>query len=122
MPQDKINRLMNMIASMMSTAGIAPSVNEQGMMVVPQYGKNLYIGNVDGYLGISTKEFDNSRNNSLAPTFVNKELAFSTVFPMGDDGVSLDASVSMAGSKGQAKMKIQGTEASTLMYLLSMVL
>lgn len=122
MPQDKINRLMTMIASMMSTAGIAPSVNEQGMMVVPQYGKNLYIGNVDGYLGISTKEFDNSRNNSLAPTFVNKELAFSTVFPMGDDGVSLDASVSMAGSKGQAKMKIKGTEVSTLMYLLSMVL
>lgn len=121
MPQDKINSLMTMIATMMSTAGIAPSVNEDGMMVVPQYGKNLYIGNVDGYLGISTKEFDNSRNNSLAPTFVNKDMAFATAFPM-DGGVTIDASVSMTSGKGQAKFKVNGTDSPTLMYLLSILL
>lgn len=123
MPQDKINRLMTMIATMMSTAGVTPSVNKDGMMVVPQYGKNLYIGNVDGYLGISTKEFDNSRNNSLAPTFVNKNLAFAAAFPMGgDDGITIDTSVSMASGKGQAKLKVNGTDSSTLVYLLSMLL
>lgn len=126
MPQDKINSLTAMIRNMMSTAGMTPSVTENGLLAVPQYGKTMYIGNVDGYLGISTVGFDNTRNNPLAPTFVNKDMAASlTLEPLsaympvatGDAGLVLTAS--MDNGKGSFKVKATGTQSPLLVFLMS---
>lgn len=126
MPQDKINGLTSMIRNMMSTAGMTPSVTPEGLIAVPQYGKTLYIGNVDGYLGISTIGFDNTRNNSLAPTFVNKEMAanlslepYSDYVPSAPQGTGLNLSAAMENGKTSVKIKVTGTENPALVFLLT---
>lgn len=126
MPQDKINSLMSMISSMMSTAGMTPTVTADGLMAIPQYGKTMYIGNVDGYLGISTIGFDNTRNNSLAPTFVNKDMAANlNLEPYSDyvhgapEGTGLVVSASMDNGKGVVKLKADGTQWPVLVFLLT---
>lgn len=126
MPQDKINSLMSMISSMMSTAGMTPTVTADGLMAIPQYGKTMYIGNVDGYLGISTIGFDNTCNNSLAPTFVNKDMAANlSLEPYSDyvhgapEGTGLVVSASMDNGKGVVKLKADGTQWPVLVFLLT---
>ena len=126
MPQDKINSLMSMISSMMSTAGMTPTVTADGLMAIPQYGKTMYIGNVDGYLGISTIGFDNTRNNSLAPTFVNKDMAANvSLMPYSDyihgapEGTGVVVSASMDNGRGVVKLKADGTQWPVLVFLLT---
>lgn len=126
MPQDKINSLMSMISSMMSTAGMTPTVTADGIMAIPQYGKTMYIGNVDGYLGISTIGFDNTRNNSLAPTFVNKDMAANlSLVPYSDyihgapEGTGVVISASMDNGKGVVKLKAEGTQWPVLVFLMT---
>lgn len=126
MPQDKINSLMSMISSMMSTAGMTPTVTADGFMAIPQYGKTMYIGNVDGYLGISTIGFDNTRNNSLAPTFVNKDMAANlSLEPYSDyvhgapEGTGVVVSASMDNGRGVVKLKADGTQWPVLVFLLT---
>ncbi len=126
MPQDKINSLMSMISSMMSTAGMTPTVTADGLMAIPQYGKTMYIGNVDGYLGISTIGFDNTRNNSLAPTFVNKDMAANlSLEPYSDyvhgapEGTGVVVSASMDNGRGVVKLKADGTQWPVLVFLLT---
>lgn len=129
MPQNKINALTDMIKSMFLTAGMTPTVTRDGLIAVPQYGKTMYIGNVDGYLGISTVGFDNTRNNSLAPTFVNKDMAASvSLNPLSDfvstapEGTSVVLSASMDDGKGEIKLKATGTQWPVLVFLLSAVI
>ena len=126
MPQDKINSLMSMISSMMSTSGMTPTVTADGLMAIPQYGKTMYIGNVDGYLGISTIGFDNTRNNSLAPTFVNKDMAANvSLMPYSDyihgapEGTGVVVSASMDNGRGVVKLKADGTQWPVLVFLLT---
>lgn len=122
MPQDKINSLISMIRNMMSTAGLTPQMTADGIMMVPQYGKTLYVGNVDGYFGISTIGFDNTRNNSLAPTFVSKDMALNfSMNPYSSlvEGVGLELDASMAGGKGQAKLTVPGTQTPILVFLMT---
>ena len=126
MPQSKINSLMSMIGNMMSTAGMTPTVTADGLMAIPQYGKTMYIGNVDGYLGISTIGFDNTRNNSLAPTFVNKDMAANvSLVPYSDyvhgapEGTGVVISASMDNGKGTVKLKADGTQWPVLVFLLT---
>lgn len=126
MPQDKINSLTGMIRNMMATAGMAPTMTADGLMAIPQYGKTMYIGNVDGYLGISTVGFDNTRNNSLAPTFVNKDMAaslslvpYSVYVPGAPDGSGLVLTASMDNGKGSVKLKATGTEYPLLVFLMT---
>lgn len=126
MPQDKINSLTSMIRNMMSTAGMTPTVTPEGLLAVPQYGKTLYIGNVDGYLGISTIGFDNTRNNSLAPTFVNKEMAasfslepYSAYVPSAPQGTALSLTAAMENGKTTVKIKATGTDNPALVFLLT---
>lgn len=126
MPQDKINSLMGMIRNMMSTAGMSPTMTADGLMAIPQYGKTMYIGNVDGYLGISTIGFDNTRNNPLASIFANKDVAgclslepYSAYVPGAPEGTGLMLSVSMDNGKGSMNLKANGTQYPVLVFLMT---
>ena len=128
MPQAKINALTDMIKSMFATAGMTPTVTPQGFIAVPQYGKTMYIGNVDGYLGISTIGFDNTRNNSLAPTFVNKDVAacvslrpLSDFIPTAPKGTDLLLSMGMDNGKGEIKLQAGGTQLPVLLFLMDAI-
>lgn len=69
LPENKINDLMGMVRSSMFMAGVSPKVGADGVMIIPQYGADFYIGNVDGYFAVSNMPFDSSRSNSLMPIF-----------------------------------------------------
>lgn len=122
MPRQKIEGLLKMVRTMLFTSGITPDWDaSQGIMSFPQYGGMFYMGEVDGCLGISTVPFDNTRNNPLAPVFVNKDMALSA-----DAGALVPAlrgltlSVSMDSGRGVIKLSGASTAASVLAYLLSL--
>ncbi|MBD5333435.1 MAG: hypothetical protein HDR97_06835 [Bacteroides sp.] len=121
MPRQKIEALLNMVRTMLFTGGITPEWDaSQGIMSFPQYGGMFYMGEVDGCLGISTIPFDNTRNNPLAPIFVNKDAAMSldagALFP-SMSGLTL----TMGMDAGHGLIKLSGTDATAgvLDYLLS---
>lgn len=125
--QEKIDQLLGMVRTMMFTSGVSPRVDKDGIMVVPQYGMNLYMGNVDGYFAVATFPFDNNRDNSLAPVFGGKEAA--AVFSLPSVSLlspsapswGLDVKAQFDGSKGQVELSLPGSEGSVLVNLLSLL-
>ncbi len=122
MPRQKIEGLLNMVRTMLFTGGISPAWDaSQGIMSFPQYGGMMYMGEVDGCLGVSTIPFDNTRNNPLAPLFVNKDAALNI-----DAGALIPSlqglTLSMGMDAGQGEIKLSGADnsASILAYLLSL--
>lgn len=81
LPQQKINDIMGMVRSSLFMAGISPRESKDGMMIVPQYGMNLYMGNVDGYFAVGNIPFEPTRQNQLAPLFTGKNGALSLDIP-----------------------------------------
>ncbi len=75
LPQDKINDIMGMARTSLFMAGVSPRNVGDNMMIIPQYGMDIYIGNVDGYLAIGNIAFESTHNNALAPLFTGKEAA-----------------------------------------------
>ncbi|MCM1137710.1 MAG: hypothetical protein NC221_03250 [Duncaniella sp.] len=127
MPQARINQVMTMIKSMMFQNGISPISEKDGVMVIPQYGMQFYIGNVDGYLAIANIPFDNTRQNSLAPIMVNKEAALcvelpslNNLIPYGPEyGIKLTAD--MQGSEGKAELLLPGATHPILETILASI-
>lgn len=81
LPQKKINDIMGMMRSSLFMAGVSPKEYKDGVMVIPQYGMNLYMGNVDGYFAVSNMPFESDRQNSLAPIFNGKNGALCVDLP-----------------------------------------
>lgn len=79
--QEKVNQIIGMVKSMMFSNGITLREDKNGMLIVPQYGMDCYIGAVDGYLAISNLPFENTRQNELAPLFNGKDMAVSVDLP-----------------------------------------
>ncbi len=125
--QEKINQVMNMVRTTMFQAGISPIEEKDGVMVVPQYGMNFYIGNVDGYLAVSNLPFENTRKNSFAPMFVNKEAAATLEIPSlsvlsaGAPTYGIRLTVNMEGSKGNAELSLPGAKAPILETILTTI-
>ncbi|MDE6174046.1 MAG: hypothetical protein K2F88_00580 [Duncaniella sp.] len=128
LPQQKISEIMNMVRSSMFMAGISPRVTDDGLMVVPQYGMNLYIGNVDGYFAVSNMPFDSSRQNSLAPLFTGKDGALSLELPsLRSLNPSAPAfGLKLTGQTGEgtttAELVLTGTSQPILQAILSVLL
>lgn len=125
MSQDKINELLGMIRTMMFTAGLSPRT-EGGMMVIPQYGTTLYVGNVDGYLGISTVPFSPNRQNALAPLMANKDAAVTFTLPalsLSGHATPLPLRIegTFGGATGHITLTIPGTTTSPLATLLGLL-
>lgn len=117
--QDKIAQVMNMVRTSMAQAGISPA-EDNGVMVIPQYGMNFYIGNVDGYLAMSNIPFEKDRRNSLAPLFDGKDAAAGieipslSVFSTSAPAYGIKLTVSMEGAEGNAELSLPGTTAPIL--------
>lgn len=72
MPQEKINEIIGTIRTMAFRNGISLPQSENGVITVQQYGMDLHVGNVDGYLAVSNYPFSPNHQNSLAPVFEGK--------------------------------------------------
>lgn len=124
LPQQKINDIMGMVRSSLFMAGISPRQEKDGIMIVPQYGMNLYMGNVDGYFAVSNLPFEPTRQNSLAPVFNGKEGALSIDLPtlrefghrMPEFGVKLQ--VQLNSDNTTAELSLNGSEAPILQAIL----
>lgn len=125
LPQAKINELLGMVRGMMFTAGMTPRTDPAtGMMVVPQYGANLYIGTIDGYLAVGTVPFSPNNQNELAPTFVNSQVAVSASIPtfqaidpsMPAFGGNISGAVK--GGEGQLSVTLPGSAGTVISNIL----
>ncbi len=127
MPQERINQMMNMIKSTLAQNGIAPKSERDGVMTIPQYGMDFYVGNVDGYLAIANIPFENTRNNSLAPMFVNKDAALCIDLPSlnllspAAPSYGLKVDVNMQGSEGKAEISLPGAKYPVLETILATI-
>ncbi|MDE6393912.1 MAG: hypothetical protein K2K77_01110, partial [Duncaniella sp.] len=121
MPQAKVNGLVSMIGQMCSTAGVQPRMAGEGQMIIPQYGREWHIGNVDGCFAISTIGFDNTANNSLAPVFVNRDMAADLNLNL-PDGTGVKVTANMTKGKGQFKFSIPDSQTPLLVHILSILL
>ena len=96
-------------------------------MTIPQYGMDFYVGNVDGYLAIANIPFENTRNNSLAPMFVNKDAALCIDLPSLDllspaaPSYGLKVDVNMQGSEGKAEISLPGAKYPVLETILATI-
>lgn len=124
LPQGKINDIMGMVRSSMFMAGVTPRMEKEGLMVIPQYGMDLYLGNVDGYFAVSNLPFDPNRQNQLAPLFNGKNGALSLNIPslqvFGSDmpsyGISVKAQV--GNDNTDLKLSITGSDTPVLRAIL----
>ncbi len=127
MSQEKINQLLGMIRTMIFTSGMSPRADENGVMMVPQYGTNLYIGNVDGYFAVATFPFRNDRDNSLAPVFEGKDAAAVFSIPSlsllspSAPAWGVDVKAQFDGSKGRFELTLPGSQGPVLVNLLSLL-
>ncbi len=118
--QDKIDQVMNMVRTSMAQAGISPIEDGNGVIVIPQYGMNFYIGNVDGYLAVSNIPFEKDRRNTLAPLVDGKDAAAGieipslSVFSTGAPAYGIKLTVSMEGAEGDAELSLPGSTAPIL--------
>lgn len=124
LPQERINQVMSMIKNTLAQNGIAPIAERDGVMTIPQYGMEFYVGNVDGYLAIANIPFENTHNNSLAPLFVNKNAALSfelptlKVFSPAAPAYGIKVAVDMQGSEGKAEISLPGARRPILETIL----
>lgn len=124
LPQQKINDIMGMMRSSMFMAGVSPK-EKDGIMMIPQYGMNIYMGNVDGYLAVSNIPFEDNRQNSLAPVFNGKVGALSLSLPtlkvfgdgMPDYGVGVKVQMNPDNATGE--LVLTGTDRPILEVLLA---
>ena len=129
LPQDRVNQLMGMIRGMAAMSNIPVTDVSEGVMAVPQYGKMMYIGNVEGYLAISTVGFNGGRQNELAPLFVNKDLgvhlavsSLSEIDSSADIEAGLTVQATMAGAEGVVSIALTGTRTPILQLLMELML
>lgn len=128
LPQDKINDIMGMIRTSLFRAGVSPKEAKDGVMLIPQYGMDIYVGNVDGYLAVSNLPFDPNRQNSLAPLFTGKCGAISLQLPslsqvgfgLPDFGVDFKAQVTP--ENGELTVGLTGTDRPILQAILETLL
>ena len=127
MPQESINKIMGQIRTMMFAAGMSVADEGASVIVVPQYGMNLHIGNVDGYFAVSNAPFSPNNNNSLAPNFVNAYAAatvaipdLSELFPQAP-ACGFVLNTSMGESKGKGSLKMPGAKGKILVNILALL-
>ena len=128
LPQKKINDIMGMVRSSLFMAGVSPKEYKDGVMIVPQYGMNLYMGNVDGYLAVSNMPFEPNRQNGLAPVFNGKNGALYVDLPtlkefgymLPDFGVKL--SVQVNSDNSTMELGLNGSDRPILEAILTALL
>ncbi|MCM1355480.1 MAG: hypothetical protein NC212_03635 [Staphylococcus sp.] len=121
LPQQKINDIVGMLRTSLFSAGVSPRMEKDGVMVIPQYGMDFYVGNVDGYFAVSNLPFDPNRQNQLTPLFNGKEGALSIDLPahtFADLPFGIKLNAQLTDNDTQAEIATTGTDEPILQTLL----
>lgn len=128
LPQDKINDIMGMMRTSLFMAGVSPKMEKDGIMVIPQYGMDIYAGNVDGYFAVSNLPFDPNRQNQLAPLFNGKCGALSVSLPaldqigFGMPSFGIDLKAQVTPESGEITVSLSGTDKPILSEIFKVLL
>lgn len=127
--QEKVNQLLGMVRTMCFTAGITPREDPRtGSLIIPQYGMDMHMGNIDGYFTVANFPIDDTNNNDLAPLFVNQQAAAQVNLPRLSDAMlfmpdwGVDARMQMAGTDARVTVSLPGSKGSVLGNLLQLML
>lgn len=128
MPQDKVDELLGTVRSMCFSAGISPEDAGEGILRIRQFGGEVYIGMVDGCLGVSNRPFSPAGQNQLAPLFADKGAAATALLPSlaaygpGLPSWGLELKGSYAGDEARVDVTTPGAGGPVLLNLLSILI
>lgn len=128
MPQNKVDEVLGTVRTMCFSAGISPETVSEGVLRISQFGGEVYVGSVDGYLAVSNRPFSPNGQNSLAPVFVNKEAAASLTLPSlaaygpGLPSWGLEVRGGYEGDQAHVDVTTPGAQGPVLLNLLKVLL
>lgn len=82
MPQKEVNEAIEQIRSLAEQTGLETQTDKEGITTVTLDNITVKLGNIDGYLTVSTLPLDGKANNSFAPDMEGKEGAMVCVVPL----------------------------------------
>jgi len=128
MPQKKVDELLGTVRAMCFSAGISPEDAGEGILRIRQFGGEVYVGMVDGCLGVSNRPFSPAGQNQLAPLFVDKAAAATVTLPSlaaygpGLPAWGLELKGSYARDRARVDITTPGADGPVLLNLLSFLL
>lgn len=87
-PQARTDELLSMISSYASMAGLSLSSDSDGnscYIIRDLPDLHLYVGDVDGYLALSSRPLSGTSNSSFTTDFLSKRAAFVIDIPYGSE-------------------------------------
>lgn len=117
MDQKTVNDALGNITEMASTMGEVKKAGE-GLYSFMLMNREVYAGNIDGYLTFSTFRPSDNNGSSIAARFTGKTVGFSVRLPeIPNAGYGMDMIVTGSESKGYFSVNLIGTDAPILLTL-----
>lgn len=120
MSQNDVNEAVNQLTVMARGMGARVSNAGSSIYLVEARGLKVYVGNVDGQLGISTVPFEDTRNNAFNTRFLSRLAAMAIDLPAGYGGVfsrPVNFTANVQEDEIQAEMTFPETEGKFLKTL-----
>lgn len=117
MDQKMVNDALGNITEMASTMGEVKKAGE-GLYSFMLMDREVYAGNVDGYLTVSTFRPSLDNGSSIAARFTGKNAGMSVRIPeIPNAGYGMDIIITAGEWKGHCSLKLIGTDAPILLTL-----
>ncbi len=124
MPQKEVNDAIEQIRSLAEQTGLKPQTDKEGITTVALGDMTVKLGNIDGYLALSTLPLDGKANNSFAPDMEGKEGAMVCVVPLSwlsaDKQGTLRSVFNLTTSGYSLKLTAPGAQGDIIPLLLSL--
>ncbi|MBO4945738.1 MAG: hypothetical protein J6C91_10865 [Muribaculaceae bacterium] len=125
MPQEKVNEAVNTLSLLAKMGGGTVTDAGQGVKVLNAGGVQVYAGNTDGNLAISTMPLTGKAQNELNSVFAGKNGALEAyvpgtlVFDESDTGFNVKLVVQLEKSNGRIEMTLPGCDETPLKKIIS---
>lgn len=124
MPQKEVNEAIEQIISLAEQTGFNPKTDKEGVTTVNLGDMTVNLGNIDGYLALSTLPLDGNANNSFAPDMEGKEGAMVCVVPLSwlssDKQGTIRSVFNLTPSGYSLKLTAPGAQSDILPLFLSL--
>lgn len=126
MPQQEVDAAVQQVKQRFTSMGATASQGNEGITVLSAGPSRFYLGNVDGYLALSSWPLTPTHNNSLAPYFVNRCAGLVMLIPslsplMDGARFGADFNVEVQKSMLTVTLRLTGTNEPFVATLLSLV-
>ncbi|MCH5326280.1 MAG: hypothetical protein J1E29_03640, partial [Duncaniella sp.] len=126
LPKEKIDEALSTVRTLCFTTGLRPETDPAtGMLTIRQYGLNISIGNIDGYLTITNGHLSAAGGSALSKAFGGKfggvQLNVPSLAPIGPGlpDCGLKTNLTLSATRMDAEITLPGTTGPVLLNLLS---